>query len=416
MLGKIFYRLVFIGAIVAGGLTACQAGGNVAESSTAAAITATATLKPSPTATPTLTPEPTATDTPEPTATATRTPTRTRRPTFTPTPAAYGPTGFPDNVNPLTGLVVSDPSILERRPVMVKVANFPREGRPHAGLSQADIVFDYYIGEGANRFLAIYYGEDSSAVGPVRSGRLVDAQLVLMYQGILAYQYADTILVLPTLMEEIGSRAFLGGPNTCPSICSQGEETVISWTADTAALTIRAANRGIEQQRYNLEGMYFDERVPQGEEAPQLTANIYSKNLADWRYDATRGQYLRWIEAVDANGKPYLVTLKDRNTNIQLGFENVVILFANYIEYSSTLHDIELMEAYTGGRAVLFRDGQMIEGRWKPNGWVNPLVFFNEDGSPMPFKPGHSYIMIVDDGSSLEMSEPGHWVMQFHLW
>ena len=75
------------------------------------------------------------------------------------------------------------------------------------------------------------------------------------------------------LMEELGNRAFLGGPNTCPSICSQGEETVISWTADTAALTIRAANRGIEQQRYNLEGMYFDERVPQGEEAPRLTAN-----------------------------------------------------------------------------------------------------------------------------------------------
>ena len=61
---------------------------------------------------------------------------------------------FPDNVNPLTGLVVDDPSRLERRPVMVKVSNFPRTGRPHAGLSFADIVFEYYIGYGMNRFCA----------------------------------------------------------------------------------------------------------------------------------------------------------------------------------------------------------------------------------------------------------------------
>ena len=77
---------------------------------------------------------------------------------------------FPDNVNPLTGLVVDDPSRLERRPVMVKVSNFPRTGRPHAGLSFADIVFEYYIGYGLNRFMGIYLGQDSSQVraGPLR--------------------------------------------------------------------------------------------------------------------------------------------------------------------------------------------------------------------------------------------------------
>ena len=51
---------------------------------------------------------------------------------------------------------MDDPSLLERRPVMVKVSNFPRLGRPHAGLSFADIVFDYFIGYGTNRFLACF--------------------------------------------------------------------------------------------------------------------------------------------------------------------------------------------------------------------------------------------------------------------
>ncbi len=85
--------------------------------------------------------------------------------------------------NPLTRLPVSDPDILQRHPVMVKLANWPRDERPQAGLSQADLVFETYIGNQMNQFLALYYGEDSEAVGPVRSGRLVDAQLGNYYQG-----------------------------------------------------------------------------------------------------------------------------------------------------------------------------------------------------------------------------------------
>jgi hypothetical protein len=117
---------------------------------------------------------------PTPTSTATTTPS----PTSTPTP---DPLLLDPGYNPLTGKVVEDPSLLDRRPVMVKVSNWPREGRPHAGLSAADIVFEYYIGAYMNRFLAIYYGNNANVIGPVRSGRLVDAQLAQIYQGFLAY-------------------------------------------------------------------------------------------------------------------------------------------------------------------------------------------------------------------------------------
>ncbi len=128
-------------------------------------------------------------------------------PTAAPTPYEMeGMYNFPDNVNPLTGLVVDDPSRLERRPVMVKVSNFPRTGRPHAGLSFADFVFEYYIGYGMNRFSAIYLSQDCSQVGPVRSGRLVDAQLGEMYQSLLFYGDADP-QVDKVILHELGPRA-----------------------------------------------------------------------------------------------------------------------------------------------------------------------------------------------------------------
>ena len=98
---------------------------------------------------------------------------------------------LPTNLNPLTGLLPSDPSLLERRPLAIKVANFPRYIRPQSGLTLADNVFEYYIEGGLTRFIAVFYGNDSEWVGPVRSGRFFDENIQRMYQSFLVFKFAD---------------------------------------------------------------------------------------------------------------------------------------------------------------------------------------------------------------------------------
>lgn len=218
----------------------------------------------------------TATTIPQSTATITEIPPATETPGPTPTPFSYGPSEFPDNINPLTGLQVEDPEILQRRPVMIKVSNFPREGRPHAGLSSADIVFDYSIGEGTNRFLAIFYSQDSDTVGPIRSGRLVDAQLVRLYAGILGYAGADFSLVDPTIQDSLGKRAFSRSEATCPALCDRGFPSVFSVFADTKQLTDLAANtNGISRSKYDLDGMLFSSLVPDNGEPGEFLSVLF---------------------------------------------------------------------------------------------------------------------------------------------
>ena len=94
-------------------------------------------------------PLPTDTSLPSPSPTSTtQVPTETPIPEATDPVQAYGPSNFPPDVNPLTGLVISDPSLLDRRPVAVKVQIFPRGQRPPFGISLADIVYDYYQNNG----------------------------------------------------------------------------------------------------------------------------------------------------------------------------------------------------------------------------------------------------------------------------
>src|SRR5215207_8974072 len=69
--------------------------------------------------------------------------------------------------NPLTGLPVADPSLLQLPAVLVSISHFPVEARPQAGLSFAPYVFEIYITEGATRFLTTFYGEFPAPEAPI---------------------------------------------------------------------------------------------------------------------------------------------------------------------------------------------------------------------------------------------------------
>ncbi len=359
-------------------------------------------------------PTETATVPPTPVITATLDPSL---PTATPTPLVLGLTGFPPGINPLTGLAVDDPSLLDRRPVMVKVSNYPRSGRPHAGLSYADVVFEYYIGEECNRFLAVYYGQDAPKVGPMRSGRLVDAQLVFMYQGVLAYGNADP-QVDEVLVEKLGKRAISFNDSPCPPVCGHDTHSVTGVFVDTAGMSKFSVEEGVDNIRQDLNGMIFNEKPWASDQFGIQVAVQYSRrDRGEWHYDTETGKYLRWIEAEKPGYKDqyYMIPLVDRLNNEQITFSNVIIIFANYIEYAPTLHEIEILNNTEGQRAVLFRDGLMIEGKWRTVSPQEPIHFTDLRGIPLGLKPGNTWIVIAGMSSSFEEVSTGIWEMHFAL-
>lgn len=359
-------------------------------------------------------------------------PASSENPTVSPPPAAQdeinptsvpttfemeGMYNFPDNVNPLTGLVVEDPSRLERRPVMVKVSNFPRTGRPHAGLSFADIVFEYYIGYGLNRFSAVYLSQDCSQVGPVRSGRLVDAQLGEMYQSILFYANADP-QVDEVLLQELGPRALAEMYLPSPPKYRIGkvlDETTLF--VNTAELTDYVNNNvDISNQRRDLRGMIFSDMIhPEHKAAEFLNVQFWTTTRGEWLYEAQTGKYLRWIEEVQGDNQVQMIPLVDRLTGNQLAFSNIIILFSTYIEYAPTLHDIRLYDNVDGKRAIFFRDGIMTEGTWKTVSNGRPIQFYNSWGLPLHLKPGNTWIVLAGDSSTFGETNPSRWELRFDL-
>lgn len=383
--------------------------------------TPTATLSPTPrpSATPTVTPS--ATVTPSPTATFTPLP-PTATPTATPTPLVVGPADFPAGVNPLTGLAVSDPALLARRPMAIKIQLYPRQARPPMGLSKADIVFEYYQEGGLTRFNAIFYGQDAELVGPIRSARFIDEHIIRMYHAIFAFGSGDYRVRYRLYNAEYAARLVSEYPAGCPPMCRIEPETWDFLVTNTRDLAAYAQKIGVQNPTPDLHGMFFHSMPPaNGEPGQEITLRYSRGDFHRWVYDPARGTYLREQDAANDQGQgETFVPLLDRQTGEQIQAQNVVLL---WIPYQYYLHKPEMMELLWSGRgeAVAFRDGQAYLVCWERPGLYNVLTLrwrgtngCQDAGDLFPFKPGNTFFEIVGVSSPITRQE-GRWRVEFTI-
>ncbi|MCS6844402.1 MAG: DUF3048 domain-containing protein [Caldilineales bacterium] len=340
---------------------------------------------------------PTSTPTPLP-PTATPTPTPSPTPTATPTPdlsrltPTVQPTPLPDNVSPFTGLEVADPAVLNRMPAAVKISNSPI-ARPQSGLSRADIVVEHLAEGGITRFTAIFHSEDAERIGSVRSARLIDLELPVLFDAFLVYSGAHgevTRLIESsdfadrTLCDDRGDAGFY-------RLDIPGRAYEHTLFTDSQLLQQVAAAQGWTQ-RPRHRGWTWSAEPPAGA-APARTVEIpYSADYADvrYQYDPEIGAYRRWI-----TGQVHV----DELTGEQIAVANVVVLYVNHVEtpivenlLGSRSVQIQL---WGQGRAQLFRNGVVLEGLWVRPNREDPLLFVDAAGQPLPLKPGKVWIQLV---------------------
>lgn len=352
---------------------------------------------------------PVPTEAPAPTQTSlppTDTPTSSPEPSPTATVADYGPVDFPPEVNPLTGLHVSDPSLLERRPILVKISNLPRHNRPQWGLSLADIVYEYYTEEGTTRFSTLFYGNDAEMVGPVRSARFIDVHLVKGYDAVFVFGLAY-IKVLDRLYSSgFTDRLVIEGSST--PLFRYDPAGYNHLMVNTAELSAYITEKGVENGRQNLDGMAFQLEAPQGGQAVSDVYVRYSGAIYNrWQYDPAQGKYLRFADTVDDHlsgmGEEYAQS-SDSLTGEMLAFDNVVVLYVQHDYYADEVWDIQLIGS---GRAYIFRDGQVYETMWQRPAQDAVVSLVNPDGTPFPFKPGTTWFEVIGYYSELELNPEG---------
>ena len=357
--------------------------------------------------------------TPEPTQVFTPTATSTPLPSLTPAPTSevYGPADLPADINPLTGLPVANPTLLDRRPIAIKVCNYPRKVRPQYGLNLADHVLEYYIGDHMTRFVGVYFGNNAERVGPVRSARLFDEQVMRMYNSYFVFGYADPKVRERLYVDSLKPYLVIETKSNCPPICRY--ENGLAWNnlfADTGKLTEYLDERRGNNQRPDLEGLAFGLDAPKsGSPGEKFTIHFTTISYHYWEYDPESGAYLRWQEANhDLKQAPTYVPLYDALTDHQIFASNVVVLFVPHtIFYKSSSTEILDITLEWEGQGYAFRDGQLYPIQWVHKSSSQMFSLYLPNGEPYPLKPGNTWFEILSNLSTFEPRPDGTWHFEF---
>ena len=325
-------------------------------------------------------------------------------PTATPTVA---PTATPDpNINPFTGLTIS-PTDAKTIPVLIKVSNSP-EVRPQSALALADVVVEHYSEGGITRFTALYHTNLPERVGSVRSCRLIDIELPVIFEaGIVC---SGTSGGTREKMHASNSWAKSGGDikKTLWMVGDQGYfecqqyagctlpmyRTPETYAPHNLFASTHNALAELEARDMNKPTTFntwsFSTKPPDGGKGASSVDVLYSSGTVGWAYDAASGAWARSI-----GGVPH----SDAVVGRQITASNVIVLFVNHVttlivEDSGGSHGIEI-QLWGEGNAQLFRDGKQYDVRWQRTGNASGLKFVDSNGAELPMKPGNSWLEMV---------------------
>ncbi|GGV22620.1 hypothetical protein GCM10010277_01730 [Streptomyces longisporoflavus] len=286
-------------------------------------------------------------------------------------------TAPPRDRSPFTGLAARKGPVLA-----VKFDNAPK-ARPHHGLAQADIVYVEKVEGGMSRLMGVYSGRLPGAVGPVRSARESDIELLRQFgRPALAYSGVRSSLKkelreAPLYARPFGSfpRAyFRGGGRPAPHDLFVRPKSALR----TAPKASRAADIGF---RFGP--------APAGGTSTTARTVRYSSASHTFRWSPGERRWLASFDGAPARGA----------SGARLGARTVVIQHVSMPP--SRYKDVNgaatpYIKTVGSGRATVLRDGKAYKTRWKRSSAEGGTTFTLADGRPMPFAPGQVWMVFAD--------------------
>jgi hypothetical protein len=288
--------------------------------------------------------------------------------------ASAAPSPTPPPASPFTGLPAAG------RPVLgVKIDNV-REARPPTGLTVADIVYVEPVEGGLSRLLAVFSSRLPKSVGPVRSARESDLELLRQFgHPALAFSGANRKvlrLIRAAPVTEVS-------PDTAGGAYSRSRSRSAPHNlfAKPAELLERA--RGVTAARDI--GFRFGPLPAGGVPTTSQTVRYPAATTSfTWRGG-------HWQVSMD--GRPATTA-----EGPQLAATTVVVQYVSVgsSRFHDTLGNVTPYAHTVGsGTAVVLRDGVAIHGHWSRPAADGGTTFTTDAGAPLTFARGQVWVVLA---------------------
>lgn len=286
---------------------------------------------------------------------------------------------------PLSGIEPRQENVLARPAVAVKIENSPA-AYPLAGLERAEVVYEELVEGGATRFMAIFHCTNATKAGPVRSARMVDPAIMLPFTRILGYSGENDHVRRALDEAKIVALDEDSGGAGLVRVDRPGISFEHTLYADTTLLR-RLGRKSFGDPPPDDAFEFGDLEQGAGRKASEALINFSAAGTL--RYVWSDSGWLRFEgdqPFIDESGEQISVTnvlIEEHDVNLS----SITDVAGN--------PSIEIGDVTGQGRAVLFRDGRAIKGRWIRESTDEPTRFVTKDGGSMKFAPGSIWIHLV---------------------
>ena len=307
---------------------------------------------------------------PEPVATPTPTP------SYTSTYVAPEPMGLA----PLTGETIPVGTALNSS-LAAKIDNH-KEARPQVGLDRTDIVFEELVEGGLTRYVAVWQSDIPDEIGPVRSIRPMDPDIVSAFGGIIAYSGGQQRFV--ALMQKTNVFNAIHGQAATAQTFYRTKTKKSPHNVLVKAVQVVAEHPDLPapQQQFAFSAdVASSTAAKDGTPASALNIVFSNASAPSWTWDATKSAYLRaqlGVPDMDSNGA-------------QLSATNVVALFVG-IDKSLGVPKTQLIGA---GDGWVSSGGSTIHVTWSKDAATSVIRLVDDQGVTVRLAPGNSWIELV---------------------
>lgn len=314
-------------------------------------------------------------------------------------------------VNPLSGEVVASWDLVTRRPLAVKVENDPK-ARPQSGIIDADLVYEELVEGGVTRFICIYLSKDVQAIGPTRSARPSDIDITFFLNPLLICSGGSSSVISMVqaagmmYITEDASHFWRERTRYAPHNLYTSTALLRQYLVEEGDSFNSLPDSGLyfaAPEEETAEGTVDEVEGGEGEEGAVPESVMVSKasaiNIAykaaicaaSYQYDAASDSYLHSIQGV-----PHT----DLTTGNRVAPSNVIVQYVTVT--NSSLRDVTgapvpVSQVTGSGNCLVFTGGKVYHANWNKGSRSVPTTFLDENGNPVPLRPGQTWIHLVSD-------------------
>jgi hypothetical protein len=277
----------------------------------------------------------------------------------------------------------------ENKQILVVKIDDTNAAHPQIGIEDADLVYVEQVEGGLTRLAAIYTSKLPPLIGPIRSARISDIELLAQF-GRVGFAYSGAQSKMRPVIAEANLEN-LSAERNPPSIYGKDPNRIgpVDMILKPDLLLERAnANPKIRIETATASVFAFGD-APKGETNTAIAKIKWPSAKYELRWDSANEKWLIYF-----NEKPNMAA---NGEHLYADTAIIQIVSITPSIYGDKFGEITPFSKTTGsGTAVMLRDGFSYQISWQRNLETDVTTWKSEDGGVANFKPGRTWIFLTD--------------------